>query len=52
MRNTNKYTKLYSGGVPKFTEDNIFEIEIPINNDCRIEGWTNFGGKQYWKIQK
>lgn len=32
MRNTNKYTKLYSGGTPIFTEDNIFRIEVPINN--------------------
>ncbi|MDE7276913.1 MAG: putative DNA binding domain-containing protein, partial [Lachnospiraceae bacterium] len=29
MRNTNKYTKLYSGGTPIFIEDNIFEIIIP-----------------------
>ena len=32
MRNTNKYTKLYSGGVPKFVEENTFEIVIPIEN--------------------
>lgn len=32
MRNTNKYTKLYSGGVPKFVEENTFEIIIPIEN--------------------
>lgn len=31
MRNTNKYTKLYSGGTPVFTEDNIFEILIPMS---------------------
>ena len=24
MRNTNKYTKLYSGGIPKFDEGNVF----------------------------
>ncbi|MFI3213033.1 MAG: putative DNA binding domain-containing protein [Eubacteriales bacterium] len=30
MRNTNKYTKLYSGETPIFIEDNIFEIVIPI----------------------
>lgn len=30
MRNTNKYTKLYSGGTPKFVEENTFEIIIPI----------------------
>ncbi len=32
MRNTNKYTKLYSGGIPVFIEDNIFEIVIPMEN--------------------
>ena len=38
MRNTNKYTKLYSGGTPKFVEDNIFQITIPIDNvaDLRV----------------
>lgn len=30
MRNTNKYTRLYSGGIPTFIEDNIFEIVIPM----------------------
>lgn len=24
MRNTNKYTKMYSGGIPKFIEENTF----------------------------
>lgn len=32
MRNTNKYTQLYSGGTPKFVEENTFEIIIPIDN--------------------
>ena len=31
MRNTNKYTKMYSEGTPVFTEDNIFEIIIPVS---------------------
>ena len=43
MRNTNKYTKLYSGGVPKFTEDNIFEIEIPINNVAELRVGPTLG---------
>ena len=30
MRNTNKYTKMYSGGTPVFVEDNIFQIIIPM----------------------
>jgi len=31
MRNTNKYTRMYSGGTPVFMEDNIFEIVIPVS---------------------
>lgn len=43
MRNTNKYTKLYSGGVPKFVEENIFEIIIPIENvpELQVGGNVN-----------
>ena len=37
MRNTNKYTKLYSGGTPIFVEDNIFEILIPMNNVAELQ---------------
>ena len=37
MRNTNKYTKLYSGGTPVFVEDNIFEILIPIGNVAELQ---------------
>lgn len=36
MRNTNKYTKLYSGGTPAFIEDNIFQITIPIDNVANL----------------
>ena len=36
MRNTNKYTKLYSGGTPIFIEDNIFQITIPIGNVANL----------------
>lgn len=32
MRNTNKYTKMYSGGTPVFVEDNIFQIIIPLES--------------------
>lgn len=31
MRNANKYTKMYSGGTPVFTEDSIFEIVFPVS---------------------
>lgn len=37
MRNTNKYTKLYSGGTPVFVEDNIFEIVIPMGNVAEMQ---------------
>lgn len=37
MRNTNKYTKLYSGGTPTFIEDNIFQIIIPIDNVANLK---------------
>lgn len=31
MRNTYKYTKLYSGGTPQFSEGDIFTTIIPLN---------------------
>ena len=37
MRNTNKYTKLYSGEKPVFVEDNIFEILIPMSNVAELQ---------------
>lgn len=30
MRNTYKYTKLYSGGTPEFIEGNVFKTMIPL----------------------
>lgn len=37
MRNTNKYTKLYSGETPIFVEDNIFKIVIPMGNVANLQ---------------
>lgn len=37
MRNTNKYTQLYSGGTPMFIENNIFEIVIPMENVATLQ---------------
>jgi len=37
MRNTNKYTKLYSGGTPVFLEDNIFVIVIPMDSVANLQ---------------
>lgn len=41
MRNTNKYTKLYSGGTPIFIEDNIFEIIILMGNAAELQVGPN-----------
>ncbi|SDB40102.1 HTH domain-containing protein [Ruminococcaceae bacterium FB2012] len=30
MRNTYKYTRMYSGGEPSFVEDSIFRITVPL----------------------
>ena len=37
MRNTNKYTKLYSGGTPVFVEDTIFKIVIPMDHVPKLQ---------------
>jgi ATP-dependent DNA helicase RecG len=37
MRNTNKYTKLYSGGTPSFDEGDIFKITIPLKNIATVK---------------
>lgn len=46
MRNTNKYTKLYSGGTPMFIEDNIFEIIIPLENVAPLQVGPNNTDKE------
>lgn len=51
MRNTNKYTKLYSGGTPVFIEGNIFEIVIPMDNVAQIQIGPEETNKEiYYKI--
>lgn len=44
MRNTNKYTKLYSGDTPSFVEGDVFEIIIPIEKvpELRVGGNVDF----------
>ena len=32
MRNTYKYTKMYSGGEPQFVEGDVFRITIPLTD--------------------
>lgn len=46
MRNTNKYTKFYSGGTPVFVEDNIFEIVIPMSNVAGLQVGPNDTNKE------
>ncbi len=46
MRNTNKYTKLYSGGTPVFVEDNIFEILIPMEKVASLQVGPNETDKE------
>lgn len=41
MKNTNKYTKLYSGETPTFIEDNIFRINIPLENVADVKVGLN-----------
>ena len=48
MRNTYKYTKLYSGGTPEFIEGDVFRTVIPlapIAVESRPQGETHMGGQ-------
>ncbi len=49
MRNTNKYTKMYSGGTPIFVEDNIFQIIIPLEGAASIQVGPDLNGKETGK---
>ena len=31
IKNTVKYTNIYSGGIPSFKDDDIFKVTVPIN---------------------
>jgi len=47
MRNTNKYTKLYSGKIPSFDEGDVFKITIPLKNIATAKvGPNNEDGTQ------
>lgn len=37
MRNTFKFTKLYSGGVPQFVEGDVFKTVIPLNDTATMK---------------
>lgn len=46
MRNTNKYTKMYSGGTPIFVEDNIFQIIIPMEGAAGLQVSPDINSKE------
>ena len=52
MRNTNKYTKLYSGETPIFVEGNIFEIVIPMGNVAKLQVGPEEANKEIEKTNK
>lgn len=37
MRNTYKFTKLYSGGIPQFVEGDVFKTVIPLNKTATMK---------------
>lgn len=37
MRNTYKFTKLYSGGVPQFVEGDVFKTVIPLSETATMK---------------
>ncbi len=37
MRNTYKFTKLYSGGIPQFVEGVVFKTVIPLNETATMK---------------
>src|SRR3712207_6958880 len=44
MRNTYKYTKLYSGGIPSFEEGDVFRTRIPLRSE---EHTSELQSRQY-----
>ena len=43
MRNTYKFTKIYSGGVPQFVEGDIFKTVIPLNKTATMKSGPKTG---------
>lgn len=41
VRNVVKYTKIYSGGIPTFKEEDIFRVEIPIRVKSNSNQYNN-----------
>ena len=42
IRNTYKFTKLYSGGIPQFVEGDIFKTVIPLNETATMKSGPKF----------
>ncbi len=45
MRNTYKFTKLYSGGIPQFVEGDIFKTVIPLNETATMKSGPKSSGQ-------
>ena len=43
MRNTYKFTKLYSGGVPQFVEGDVFKTVIPLSETATMKSGPKSG---------
>lgn len=43
MRNTYKFTKLYSGGIPQFVEGDVFKTVIPLNETATMKSGPKAG---------
>lgn len=45
MRNNYKFTKLYSGGILQFVEDDIFKTVIPLNETATMKSGSKTSDK-------
>ena len=60
MRNTYKFTKLYSGGVPQFIEGDVFKTVIPLNETATMKSGSKSSDQvgsiavveRYWEFCK
>ena len=52
MRNTYKYTRMYSGGEPQFVEGNVFRITIPLSEVATATVGPGSSGSQHGAINE
>lgn len=50
MRNTYKYTRLYSGGEPEFKEGDVFRTIIPLSEAATATVGPNSRNQKYIKV--